>query len=711
MRGRPVSGYMGRVKITLVAIIVAAGAATGASAAPSPPAAVSAEPGGDTANQSRRGCRRGRLKVVFRRRGRDPVHCVRVGRRPSEARGERSFAATTAAARLWSSRRKRTIAARLGRSRLRRVVGFEGSLLRSAQRAEAALPDFDDAGGAKGSRRLRTRAPRGFSLRRASVSRSVKSGSGGAKSLGTKTSARLRARRRGRAAAAEGPPEYQFTQSENVGGPVCPDDLGYAEAKGSVVIERSYDDTEQVAKLDFKVSALVGVDGRLPKEYDLEWRLHLGAGDGGRIPVGGRRGGIGSARVPFGKPLDPKRMSALWPGISSKAERDAYAKLSYQAFIRAQAAAERQLREAEDHFYDAAGCNTAVVNPAGVVLPSLDVLMESLKNKRKPGAERKHDWTVTNRAKGKVGVTPTNAKSIKGVPVKAKVFKSGTNRVRASAPAGAARPRAGTRPIGTIEVEAVSRLGRAVTTVPVAEQVPDQYFRVSFEVGDDFGWTRTYESLVSPGTDSECRTSASGNGTRSAAVKSKPGSEQLVVVSGDAISGTGSASVGATFTQLGTFGGSRTGPNCSGSFGNPTSGCGTKAADGSAELSAAGAGRARVSVSGPEPFDQLFDDCPITWPGNRIDGQGNLIEDDVHPFIAVERVPIALPVAQLNDPSKPSVVVNGSRSASATQFCSAAGLQQRRRVRPGGERQDHRQQGRQLEAHLQTGPAPVVLPR
>ncbi len=655
---------MGRRAIApaLTLLMAPVAVAASAPAAPSPPT----NPGADVARdetgaeQARRRCGRRAIKVVFRRRGRDAFRCVRIGRPVSEDRGEQRFLKATANTRLW----RRGRAKRLRRGTRRRLARFELSVLKKAQRADDTLVELGDRP-STGQKRLRLRAPRGFRLRTARVSRRVRGTLNEGQVERTRIRARIGTRRSARAgAAASGGHEVEV--KGEIGGKACPDDRGVVSGEGSVSVSREtwgfLRIRQEVAIVRFRVEARVGSNGRLLPGYHIQYVLDRK----------GDPGADGATDAEFGKPLSSSSLSTAFEGGVEKADQPAHAQLVYESIQLARASAEKYLKQAEDHFYLAAQCNEIDIEPGTVSLPTLDVLEASIKNLPKPGAEKKHDWNVKLTPKGKVGVSPTKTKSVKGAPVKGKVSKSGS-RSRAPDRLRSAEIRAGRTTLGAVEVEGVSPLGRAVASVPVVEEVPDQYFRVTFETSDNFGWNHTYESLVSPGTQAECRTSASGSGSRSASVKAKPGSDQVVVVSGDTVSSNDDMDVAGTFNQGGNFDGTRTGPACSGSFSNPTSGCGTKQVDGSAELSDAGAGRARVFVAGPDPFDKLFDDCPITWPGSRIDAQGNLIEDDVHPFIAVRDLSIALPMDQLNDPSKPVVVVTGSRSNSATQFCSAAG--------------------------------------
>ena len=619
------------------------------------------------AQQARRGCKPRALKVVFRRRGRDRARCVRVGRALSENRAERSLVASSANPRLW---RRRTLARRLGRTRLRRIARFDAALLGRAQNAEKGLPALGAQAGAKGSRRLRPRAPRGFRLRGARVSRRLRGGPDGSQAQLTTTRARLGARRRGsRASAAETPGGYKLEVAEKIEGDSCPSKSGAVRGEGLVKITREtfggWGSSKQVAQVRFALEAQVGPDGKLPKTYRVRYTLTLeGTAQGSD--------GSGAAEVPFGRIVDPAKVKALFSERVARGDERAYAGLIYAAFNRVKAASENHLKQAEDDFYLRATCNKVESSPKAVLLPSLDVLMASPTNKPNPGAEKKTDWDMTLVPKGNVAVTPGKTKSVKGAPVTGKVRKGGNNRLRGSAGPRSAQIRAGRRALGTVEVEGVSRLGRAVVSVPVAEEVPDQYFRVRFETTDSFGWSQTYESLVAPGTQSECSTTASGSGSRSSSVQPKAGSDQVVVLSGDTLASNDDMEVAGTFAQQGTFTGSRSGPGCSGTFANPTSGCGTEQVDGSAELDGAGRGRATVSLAGPDPFDDAFDDCPLTWPDGRIDGQGELIDDDVDPFLAVSRVQFVLPTDQLNDPTRPTVTATGSRSNSATLFCSAS---------------------------------------
>ena len=76
-----------------------------------------------------------------------------------------------------------------------------------------------------------------------------------------------------------------------------------------------------------------------------------------------------------------------------------------------------------------------------------------------------------------------------------------------------------------LSFKSVSRrgIGTGNTTFKVRDT---HYFRATLAVKDEFGWSKSYESVIGEGTDSECRTSGSGNGTWSAAVVPKPGSSR-----------------------------------------------------------------------------------------------------------------------------------------------------------------------------------------
>jgi hypothetical protein len=342
----------------------------------------------------------------------------------------------------------------------------------------------------------------------------------------------------------------------------------------------------------------------------------------------------GTGRGPKGDNLDAKELkllNAMWSLAEGLTLIDANA----------------QLLESEKSWYDAAECIKVDISPNGTqVKKSGSLPLDTVARSKRDNAQ----------------------------------VNGGAMRVSTSCP-GQASPTAGTSPLhltlsdpggqwvngvaACVAAESVSKRGRGLGSASFPSVGDPQYFRVAAEGSANFSWSKTYHSQLS-----NCDTNGSGSGSRDDSYDTKSGTEAYVAVHGGTVEADGAMDVTGSFTQNGNYSETSSGTGCSGSFVGDQSDCGTKTADGSASVKTVAPGRVSLHVSGPDPFDDEFNPCPITWP-QVIDASGNPTHEEASPGLVAEDS-IALPMDQLRDPDRASVVVTGGGHDNATEFCSSA---------------------------------------
>jgi hypothetical protein len=338
--------------------------------------------------------------------------------------------------------------------------------------------------------------------------------------------------------------------------------------------------------------------------------------------------------------------------VDSQAEIDLVAQLRDLAHSYTVVLGREKLLEAERAWYDRGECVEVRFTPSsGDVHPGGSIEIDA-------GAHSRRDGTPIN------GDTVTLGACGAGTGAATPSTGTSTLHFTLSDPGGAWTPGS----LACVNGESISRRGRG--TGFASFNVPDvHFFNVTVEGFDDFGWSKSYHAEIFVGTDSECITDGSGSGARSASYATAPGEAQLLGVFGDTLSTTSGAAMDGQLTQSGSYTQSSAGPGpgCPSSYTGPTDECGTRPLPGTVELKPIGGNRVRLQIAGPEPFDSLPDRCPVTWPG--------FVETspDHHasPFLITD-FEVALPMDELRDPTRSTVVVTGGHHEDVTEFCSAA---------------------------------------
>ena len=401
-----------------------------------------------------------------------------------------------------------------------------------------------------------------------------------------------------------------------------------------------------------KLEGTVGDDGRLRElSYTGTAAAELrGTGDDGRFVSrvyrlaysGGPVARAGDLSADWVRGWQTRAWGPRGDVVDTQQELDLVVGLRDLAHIFTAVLGREQLLKAEKHWYDAAECVELRFTPAtGEIQPGGSLDATAAAHSRLDGSQITGD-AVTLTSCGPGAVSPAAGTSSLGFTL----TESGGG--------------------ACVSGESVSRRGRG--TGSASFTVPDvHWFKVTMLGRDEFTWTRNYRSELSMGTDSECVTEGSGSGHRTTVWWTVPGEAQVMAISGGEITtGDGAAMLG-NLDHDGNYTLNKSGPGCGPSTSEPRDGCGNGPLPGLAELDVASPTSVTLSLSGPDPWDDL-PACPTFWPG--------FVESDpdhqVSPTI-MSGFEIALPMAELRDRSRPTVDAFFTHSESVTEFCSAAG--------------------------------------